>query len=427
MQTIRAPRVFWANAYCLLDRSSGASIHACQMLEQLKLRGFEIAVLGATIFDSESGAVGLGSSRERILSSKSGQVVKVVGQRLEHDLVVTKSTKRSHMTEAEQTTWRKWFVKKFHEFKPDLLIYYGGQALDAWATQVARARDVPVVALVVNGNYHGLDWCYNADLLLTDSESTAQLYNHRAGIEVAAVGTFIDKRQIIAPSHKRTHVTFVNPAPSKGSIIVAALAAFLEEKRPDIMFDVIETRSEWSTAVRALTKMLGRERDVLSNVRVRPAMQDIRAVYQDARVVLAPSLWYESGGRVAVEAMMNGLPTVVSSSGGLPEFVRGGGIVVNFSEEMRTPPYLSLPSQESVQNLAKLIEKFFDDEEFYKDWSHKAKRAAEKVHNINANTDRLVKALNPLLGRCAGDYDYQGRLRQNSRLYRKNDQSTAHL
>lgn len=51
-----APRkILWANRYCLLDTSGGASLSARQMLVQLKRRGWDVRILGATIFDSERG------------------------------------------------------------------------------------------------------------------------------------------------------------------------------------------------------------------------------------------------------------------------------------------------------------------------------------------------------------------------------------
>ena len=49
-------RILWANSFCLLDRSSGASISIREILRQLSNRNFDIEILGATIFDSSNGA-----------------------------------------------------------------------------------------------------------------------------------------------------------------------------------------------------------------------------------------------------------------------------------------------------------------------------------------------------------------------------------
>lgn len=51
----RKPRLLWANPSCLLDTSSGASMTVRQMLLQLAACGYEIQVLGATVFDNPKG------------------------------------------------------------------------------------------------------------------------------------------------------------------------------------------------------------------------------------------------------------------------------------------------------------------------------------------------------------------------------------
>ena len=62
----KKPKILWANSYCLLDTSSGASISVRQILLELIKRGFEIDIVGATIFDTDKGVEGLGSSWEKI-------------------------------------------------------------------------------------------------------------------------------------------------------------------------------------------------------------------------------------------------------------------------------------------------------------------------------------------------------------------------
>jgi glycosyltransferase involved in cell wall biosynthesis len=48
------------------------------------------------------------------------------------------------------------------------------------------------------------------------------------------------------------------------------------------------------------------------------------AEYQNAMVSVVPSLWYEPFGLVALEAMVRGVPVIVSNRGGLPEIVEDG-------------------------------------------------------------------------------------------------------
>lgn len=60
-----------------------------------------------------------------------------------------------------------------------------------------------------------------------------------------------------------------------------------------------------------------------SNVIVMPLQknEDMRTIYAAADVLVAPSLWEESFGRVLVEAMMCETPVIVSKRGGMKELV----------------------------------------------------------------------------------------------------------
>jgi glycosyltransferase involved in cell wall biosynthesis len=67
----------------------------------------------------------------------------------------------------------------------------------------------------------------------------------------------------------------------------------------------------------------------LPNVTLRPSTDDMRTVYRDARIVLAPSRWEEAFGRIAAEAHVNGIPVIASDIGGLPEAVGPGGTLID--------------------------------------------------------------------------------------------------
>jgi glycosyltransferase involved in cell wall biosynthesis len=55
---------------------------------------------------------------------------------------------------------------------------------------------------------------------------------------------------------------------------------------------------------------------------------DVDPVLQQMAVVLVPSIWLEAWGMVVVEAMLRGIPVVVSDAGGLPEACLGAGAVL---------------------------------------------------------------------------------------------------
>ena len=57
----------------------------------------------------------------------------------------------------------------------------------------------------------------------------------------------------------------------------------------------------------------------LTNLHRMANTPDPRDFYRVSRVVLMPSLWRESLGRVPIEAMANGIPVLASDRGALPE------------------------------------------------------------------------------------------------------------
>ena len=56
---------------------------------------------------------------------------------------------------------------------------------------------------------------------------------------------------------------------------------------------------------------------------------DVRDIYQKTSIILFPSIWDEPFGRVPIEAGINGIPTIASNRGGLPESVGKGGILID--------------------------------------------------------------------------------------------------
>jgi glycosyltransferase involved in cell wall biosynthesis len=62
--------------------------------------------------------------------------------------------------------------------------------------------------------------------------------------------------------------------------------------------------------------------------------EDMRDAYAEAKVVVVPSRVEESFGRVPAEAMVSGIPCVVSNRGGLPEVVGETGVVIDEIESV---------------------------------------------------------------------------------------------
>ncbi|MFB9866138.1 glycosyltransferase [Vreelandella sulfidaeris] len=400
----RKPRLLWANPFCLLDTSSGASMTVRQMLLQLVAHGYDIQVLGATIFDN---AKGMGRLEEQFPALKTHlhQLIEAEDGPLTHQLVVSYSQNRNHFTSYEESLWHSQYLYMLDSFKPDIVWFYGGQTLDMLIANEARDRGIPVAFYLANGNYKAPHWCRDVDLILSDSQATADMYRKEVGFAATPVGKFIAPENFVAEQHERKRLLFVNPSWQKGASIFVQLAEKLERERPDIELEVVEARADWSAVLREATGLMGGQRSSLSNVVVTPNTSDMRGPYSRARVVVAPSLWWESSGRMLAEAMLNGIPALITNRGGMPEMIGNAGVAFDFPHACYEEPYKHLLSETELQPLADAVTNFYDNELLYQDYVARAWQVGTEQHHLDRSTERLLTALTPLARLLAGNKD----------------------
>jgi glycosyltransferase involved in cell wall biosynthesis len=116
-------------------------------------------------------------------------------------------------------------------------------------------------------------------------------------------------------------VTMINPHPVKG------LDTFIEIARrlSAVNFLLQESWKLDDTALNALRQRLVS----LPNVRFAHRVSDMRSVYRQTRLLIAPSRWEEGFGMVALEAQSCGIPVIASRRGGLSEAVGDGGLLID--------------------------------------------------------------------------------------------------
>ena len=382
-------KVLWANPYCMLDTSSGASVSIRQILTQLKSVGFEVEIVGGTIFDDRNGTEGISEIWKQI-QNLDEKVVNIEDNGLTYRTVITKSTNRQDLSLEEANDILMLYLTRLDQFKPDLVFLYGGSMLEFLIAQEARIRGIPSVAYLVNANYKGTRWCRDIDLIVTDTCATSNYYTTNFGFTPKPLGKFIDPGKVISKSHTRSMLTFINPCYEKGAGIVAQIAVVLAKKRPDIKIEIIESRGNWPQILKDVTKgFFKNEIEQLPNVTLTPNTKNISEVYERSRVLLAPSVWWESGSRVLAEAMLNGIPSIVTNNGGSPEMVADGGFVLDLPTQCYDTPYNNLPSMTKINQFVDLIERLWDDEKFYLHTVAKALLVGAKNHTLRKATQKL--------------------------------------
>jgi glycosyltransferase involved in cell wall biosynthesis len=212
--------------------------------------------------------------------------------------------------------WRSWNVVPEVErvagrFRPDVIVLQGGADFEPLA-RACLLQGVPVVYYAHTPDRLPLA----ADLagsrmlhFIANSQYTAALH---AGKTIRAVIRPLVPRERYATATDRTLAVFVNPSPYKGLAVVDGLAA----ARPDVTFLYVTNKR------RPAAPGIGSR----PNVRIVGPVADMRTVYRRARLVLAPSQWEETWGRIATEAHVSAIPVLGSRSGGLTEAVGPGGL-----------------------------------------------------------------------------------------------------
>lgn len=115
-------------------------------------------------------------------------------------------------------------------------------------------------------------------------------------------------------------------------------------------------------------------------------------------MVLVPSLCEETFGRVAAEALGNGLPVLATRRGPLPETLGGAGVLFEVPERYTRPEHRAeVPAAAEVAYWVGTIERLWDDETF-----RAAHRAAALERAQVWAPDRMFPAVEAFLHQVAG-------------------------
>ncbi|MEH6638693.1 MAG: glycosyltransferase family 4 protein [Porticoccaceae bacterium] len=389
-------KILWASPNTLLDTANGAALAVREILKQLQKRGCDLRIMGGTIFVNPNGTSYFRGKLPK-LNNYEGKFIEIRDENLVHTTLVTKRFQRRLMLSYEEKLWFERYCQILNDFSPDLVLFFDNSLITLVTANEARRSGAAVGVYLAHAFNRGSRWCSDVDFMFTDSLATRELYRKRENYELTSIGTFINPGEYRVDKATRSNVLFINPSFQKGVVFVIQLALLMESKYPNIKFEVVESRSNWDAALKLVTNQLGRERSLLSNVVLTLNTDDMRPVYSRARVLLVPSVSWDSGPRVIVEALLNGIPVIGSSSGGIPETIGKGGMVLNFSSENLSPPYDKLFDENILQTAKNLIVQLYDDEEFYDTSVKNAYRAHAESHNIEKNADQLLQLLDEKL------------------------------
>ncbi len=281
--------------------AGGSQSNTHEMATELIIRGHEVSVLA-------------GLTRDGWIGARSRTLMKLLRRKAIGD------------TSQGYSVYRSWFAwegadEVARATQPDVVVAQSGQILRV--AKAFAAADVPLVIYLHNvefeDNGEALEGFRDATFL-ANSRFTANRYQDRYGIESTVINPLFQAERYSVRS-SRERVLFINPHPVKGVDMALALAAAC----PDIPFDFVES---WTLSDEQRSALRARARE-LGNVVLHPRTNDMREHYGRARLVLVPSRWEETWGRVASEAHFSGIPALATSIGGLSEAVGPGGMLLS--------------------------------------------------------------------------------------------------
>ena len=393
-------RLLFASCHGYVDPSNGAATATRDLLEVLAGRGVACRALSTGVLDYQR-ETPLGPLLEGLgVPARRGRVALPGGDAPEvHDLtlggvaVTLMATKSSRIASAPDRAEAGAFLaladRAFAEFRPQVLLTYGGHPANLALMALARRRGVAVAFALHNFAYTDRSPFAHADAVLVPTEYCRRFYQRRLGLACTALPYPIHPARVVAGDPEPRYLTFVNPVPEKGLAVFARVAAELGRLRPDVPILVVEGRGSIATLAEWGADLAG-----LATLHRMANTADPRAFYRVARAVLVPSLWVENAALVAREAMANGIPVLASDRGGLPETLGDSGFVLPVPARY-TPATRELPTPREVAPWVAAVGRLWDDPAFEAEHRALARDAARRWEP----------------GRVAGEYlEFFGRL-----------------
>src|SRR3989344_7721424 len=187
----------------------------------------------------------------------------------------------------------------------------------------------------------------NADLVISPSYYLSDVTLKYCNVKSEVLRPFVSVEKYKVKT-TGDYITYINPDIHKGVKIFEKIITKLPEKK-----FLVVGKENYKTDNK--------------NVEVLGWVKDMKEVYSKTRLIIVPSIWPEGCPRVCIEAMLNGIPFIVSGIGGLKEEAKDSGIII--SDYFNSDKWVEAIKQ-------------FDDEKFYNKMS---KIGKEKYKEFESN------------------------------------------
>lgn len=410
-------RFLLANNHCISDATAGVTHSLRTIMRWLAEAGHGCHVLTTARFESpvtftieehltalgvalphmspNSGAATPGNKQQRRATGRP--IVHYTVDGVPVTLLLTRHNDESRPHHAEARQYEELLAQLLREFAPDQLIACNAHPMIQRALATARKRGITTVFAVRGFGYYERRYFEHADHVLTCSQYLTDLYREKVGLISTPIEPPIEWSKVIAPVASRAFVTFVHPAPHKGLLLFARLADMLGSRRPDIPILVIQSGQSGGS----LNGIPGIDFSKYPQIMAAPPVPVPADYFALTRILLVPSVWAEPFGRVAAEAMINGIPSLVSDRGSLPYVIGGDFSAGGAGRVLPLPDWLTfksvrLPSQDEVQPWFDAVCALWDDPILYERMATRARQLAEERYAEPVSRQQHVTYLTSL-------------------------------
>jgi glycosyltransferase involved in cell wall biosynthesis len=387
-------RFLLVNNHCISDPTAGVTQSLRTIMEWLAAAGHACHILTTSRFESpvtftieehlKQHGVDLtspGSSSSGGAATRRPAAAPIVRYKV-RDVPVTMLLTRSHDESSPDRREAARYLSVLDEildtFAPDQLIACNGHPMIFEAMSRARGRGVTTAFAVRGFGYYKARYFKDVDHAFTCSAFLTEFYRQKLGLTSTPIEPPLDWSTVLAPIDSRAFVTFVNPSPHKGLLLFARLADMLGSRRPDIPILVVQSGHSGGS----LNAIPGLDFSKYPQIMAAPPVPNPADYFALTRILVVPSVWEEPFGRVAAEAMVNGIPPLVSDRGSLPaviggDFSEGGGGRVLPIPGWMTMATTRLPTEEEVEPWYHAVCALWDDAALYHSVSTRAHEIAE--------------------------------------------------
>jgi glycosyltransferase involved in cell wall biosynthesis len=390
-------RFLLVNNHCISDPTAGVTQSLRTIVEWLADAGHGCHVLTTARFESavtftidehlsEQG-VDLRNQKargERAVVRYSVKDVPVTLLRTRHN-----DEARPHRGETRQ--YLALFDHLLDEFAPDQVIACNGHPMILEAMARARRRGTTTAFAVRGFGYYDRRYFKDVDHAFTCSQFLTDHYRERISLVSTPLEPPIDWGLVVAPTASRAFVTYVNPSSHKGLLLFARLADMIGSRRPDIPILVVQSGRTGGV----LNAIPGIDFSRYPQIMAAPPVPTPADYFALTRILLVPSVWEEPFGRVAAEAMINGIPPLVSDRGSLPHVVGGDFEAGGGGRVLPIPGWMSdattrLPSEDDVEPWYSAVCSLWDSPPLYDRIAARARQIAGERYSESVSRARHV-------------------------------------